>query len=57
MGSAGMPRRIGDYADAFKDWNEISTAGSFVSAFAFLLFIYIISNTLTNGIVALIPNY
>jgi len=57
MGTAGMPRRIGDYADAFLGWNRLSTAGSYISGFAFMLFGYIISNTIRQGIIATIPNY
>ena len=57
MGSSGMPRRIFDYPDALQNWNVISTAGAYTSAFAFGLFIYIFCNTLRYGIIATIPNY
>jgi len=57
MGTAGMPRRICDYADAFASWNQISTAGSITSAIAFLIFLYIMVNAITSGIIADMPNF
>jgi cytochrome c oxidase subunit 1 len=41
LGLAGMPRRIADYPDAFAGWNYISTMGSYVSAAAAILFLFI----------------
>jgi cytochrome c oxidase subunit 1 len=41
LGLAGMPRRIADYPDAFSGWNYISTIGSYLSAVAVLLFLFI----------------
>lgn len=58
----GMPRRIGDYPDAFAGWNLISSVGSIVSVVAAWLFLYIIYKQLAEGIVAnrnprLIPGF
>jgi len=39
LGLAGMPRRYADYPDAFQFWNEISSFGSYLSAFATLVFL------------------
>ena len=52
LGLAGMPRRIPDYPDAYTRWNQIASAGSFLSIFATLLFLYILYNMFkTNFIV------
>jgi len=48
-GLAGMPRRIPDYPDAYEGWNAIATYGSYVSTLGFVLFLYIIYVTLTEG--------
>ncbi|MEO1199431.1 MAG: cytochrome c oxidase subunit I [Pseudomonadota bacterium] len=40
LGLAGMPRRYVDYPDAFAHWNQISSYGSYLSAFAVLIFLY-----------------
>ena len=40
LGLAGMPRRIADYPDAFAGWNYVSSIGSYMSAFAVLVFLY-----------------
>ena len=42
LGLAGMPRRIPDYPDAFAGWNQICSAGSFLSVFSTCLFFYIV---------------
>jgi cytochrome c oxidase subunit 1 len=46
LGLAGMPRRIPDYPDAFAGWNQICSAGSFLSVFSTCLFFYIIYDML-----------
>jgi cytochrome c oxidase subunit I len=38
LGLSGQPRRIPDYPDAFKGWNEISSYGSIVSIFSTIIF-------------------
>lgn len=58
----GMPRRIGDYPDAFAGWNLISSIGSIVSVVAAWLFLYIVYKQLAEGKVAnrnpwLIPGF
>jgi len=40
LGIAGMPRRYVDYPDAYWGWNWISSWGSYLSAFAVLVFLY-----------------
>jgi cytochrome c oxidase subunit 1 len=42
LGLAGMPRRYADYPDAYAGWNAISSWGSYLSAFAVLVFLYTI---------------
>jgi cytochrome c oxidase subunit 1 len=49
LGAAGMPRRISDYPDAFAGWNFVASIGSFISAAATLLFVYIVFDTLRAG--------
>nr|YP_010893089.1 cytochrome oxidase subunit I [Paraisaria heteropoda]WJR82527.1 cytochrome oxidase subunit I [Paraisaria heteropoda] len=62
LGLQGMPRRIGDYPDAFAGWNLISSVGSIVSVVAAWLFLYIVYKQLVQGKVAnrnpwLIPGF
>ena len=52
LGLQGMPRRIGDYPDAFAGWNLISSIGSIVSVIAAWLFLYIVYKQLVDGKVA-----
>ncbi|MGB0934761.1 MAG: cytochrome c oxidase subunit I [Alphaproteobacteria bacterium] len=49
LGLAGMPRRIPDYPDAFAGWNYVSSIGSYITAAATFLFIYIVFHTLARG--------
>lgn len=39
LGLAGMPRRYIDYPDAFAGWNRVSSYGSYITAFAVLIFL------------------
>lgn len=52
LGLQGMPRRIGDYPDAFAGWNIISSFGSIVSLFAAWLFLYIVYKQLIDNKIA-----
>jgi heme/copper-type cytochrome/quinol oxidase subunit 1 len=49
LGMAGMPRRIPDYPDAYRDYNFIATVGTCISFFSLILFFYIAYVTLTSG--------
>jgi cytochrome c oxidase subunit I len=40
LGLAGMPRHYADYPEAFAYWNRISSFGSYITAFATLVFLY-----------------
>jgi cytochrome c oxidase subunit 1 len=40
LGMAGMPRRYVDYPDAMAGWNAVSSYGSYISAFAVLVFLF-----------------
>jgi cytochrome c oxidase subunit 1 len=39
LGLNGMPRRYADYPDALAGWNFVSSIGSYISAFAVLVFL------------------
>lgn len=49
LGIAGMPRRVPDYPDAFKDWNFVASIGAIISFSAAIFFIYIVIRTLMKG--------
>jgi cytochrome c oxidase subunit 1 len=49
LGLQGMPRRIGDYPDAYTGWNIISSFGSIVSVLATWIFLHIVYKQLTKG--------
>ena len=50
LGLAGMPRRVPDYPDAYGDFNEIASYGSYISALSGILFFYNVYTALTDGI-------
>lgn len=49
LGLQGMPRRIGDYPDAFAGWNLVSSYGSIISVIATGLFLHIVYLQLVHG--------
>lgn len=56
LGLAGMPRRIGDYPDAYAPWNLIASYGSFMSVGASLLFFHTVYNAIATHIRNKAPN-
>ena len=40
LGLQGMPRRYADFPDAYATWNEVSSIGSYISAFGVLVFLF-----------------
>lgn len=48
MGLAGMPRRYGDYPDAYTLWNSVASYGSWVSMFSVVLFMYIVYESMSR---------
>jgi cytochrome c oxidase subunit I len=42
LGLAGMPRRYVDYPDGYAYWNYVSSIGSFISAAATLVFLWVV---------------
>jgi cytochrome c oxidase subunit 1 len=49
LGLAGMPRRYPDYPDAYAGWNEISSYGSYISAFGVVIFLIMLIQRRTTG--------
>jgi len=49
LGLQGMPRRVPDYPEAFRYWNEISSYGAIISYAAAILFIFIAIYTIFWG--------
>lgn len=43
-----MPRRIGDYPDAYAAWNSLASYGSYVSIISTILFFIVVYDTLTS---------
>jgi len=48
LGLAGMPRRIPDYPDPYADWNDIASAGSYLSFVSMIFFFIIVYHTLSK---------
>lgn len=46
---SGMPRRIGDYPDAYAPWNSLASYGSNLSVLSTLLFFVVVYDTLTSA--------
>ena len=44
LGLSGMPRRYVDYPDVYKDWNFVSSIGSYISGFGVLVFLYMLAD-------------
>jgi len=49
LGLAGMPRRYPDYPDAYAGWNEVSSYGSYISAFGVVIFLVMLIQMFTSG--------
>jgi len=56
LGTAGMPRRVPDYADSYANWNFIATVGSYISAGGLGLFLGIMLFAILVGEKCLMPN-
>lgn len=48
LGLSGMARRMPDYPDAGEVWNRISSAGSWISMYSSLVFIYVVYEALVR---------
>jgi len=49
LGLAGMQRRVPDYALQFTGFNQWATVGAFIMAFAHLIFMYLLFQTIRGG--------
>jgi len=49
LGLAGMPRRIPDFPDAYKEWNFLCSIGAFLSLIGILWFFYVIEEAFSIG--------
>jgi len=49
LGLAGMPRRIPDFPDAYSEWNNIASLGSFITLASTVFFGYVIYVTLSSN--------
>ena len=49
LGLAGMPRRIPDFPDAYSQWNNIATIGSFITTASTIFFAYVVYVTFTSN--------
>ncbi|HYE52822.1 MAG TPA: cytochrome c oxidase subunit I [Azospirillaceae bacterium] len=49
VGTAGMPRRIPDYPDAYHAWNAVASIGSYLSFAGHTLFMVVVFYTLFAG--------
>lgn len=49
LGLAGMPRRIADFPDFYRGWNQLSSFGSTISLFATFIFFYVVYDMLVYG--------
>ena len=50
LGVAGMPRRIPDFPDAYSEWNNIASIGSFITLASTVFFGYVIYVTFTSNV-------
>jgi heme/copper-type cytochrome/quinol oxidase subunit 1 len=49
LGLAGMPRRIPDFPDAYNEWNNVASLGSFITLTSTVFFAYVIYDTFTSN--------
>jgi cytochrome c oxidase subunit 1 len=48
LGLMGMPRRIPGYPDAYWFWNRVESAGSVITGFGLLVFVYVVYDMFTR---------
>jgi len=49
LGLAGMPRRIFDYPDSYAFLNSLSSFGSMLTVFSFLLFVLVMLQSFSDS--------